>query len=126
MKMKYIPGFTFFTVDGVSYEWNATFSAYWSVNGEPRVLQQEDAAILSLNDEPLYVGDPMIVGFVWKNVTDASWAAMSLEQHAAWLRNQGKALGLSCWEGELKVCHGDSVRTIALEGEHYRTPISHM
>lgn len=30
------------TVGGVRYEWNATLSAYWSVAGEPRVLQQEE------------------------------------------------------------------------------------
>lgn len=37
-----IAGQDLVTVDGVRYEWNATLSAYWSVAGEPRVLQQEE------------------------------------------------------------------------------------
>ncbi|AQH05993.1 hypothetical protein A9R05_44405 (plasmid) [Burkholderia sp. KK1] len=45
-----IDGMNLVNVNGRRYEWNETFSAYWSVEGEPRALQRADLVGADVRD----------------------------------------------------------------------------
>lgn len=114
MKMQKIEGFENICVDGVRYEWNPTFREYWTVSGVPRVLQANDAAILSLNDKVLFVGDPTSVGFSFKSITDQSFTGRTKNEHDIYLEELRQSLKITSWKGTLKWVFGDSSDQVVL------------
>lgn len=117
MKMQKITGFNTFKVDGVQYEWNDAFGEYWSSTGEPRVLQNNDAAILYLNQMPLFVGDPTSVGFAYKSITDASFSGRAKEEQRQYCNDLKDSLGIDNWLGTLAVMWGESIRETVITNE---------
>lgn len=117
MKMQKITGFNSISVDGTRYEWNDTFGEYWSSTGEPRVLQNNDAAVLELNQVPLFVGDPTSVGFAYKSITDASFSGRTREEHRQYCSDLKNSLGVDSWFGTLAVKWGESLRETVLANE---------
>lgn len=45
-----INGLDVVSINGRRYEWNETFSTYWSINGEPRALQRTDLVGADVRD----------------------------------------------------------------------------
>lgn len=107
--MQRVEGFDHIQVGGQRYEWNEAKGQYWSVNGNPRVLQRVDAAVVYLNGEPIAVGDPVSAGFLLRNLSDSAFAGRTPEQQVDYLEEMQARL---CIErpiaGRLEVCCGDS------------------